>query len=36
VRRQCAEYLAHGEREKIPLCSRCDAYRDRRFDGFED
>ena len=36
VRRQCAEYLAHGEREKIPLCSRCDAYRGRRFDGFED
>lgn len=36
VRRQCAEYLAHGEREKILLCSRCDAYRDRRFDGFED
>jgi len=36
VRRQCAEYLAHGEREKIPLCSRCDAYRDRHFDGFED
>jgi len=36
VRRQCAEYLAHGEREKIPLCSRCDAYRERHFDGFED
>jgi sulfatase maturation enzyme AslB (radical SAM superfamily) len=36
VRRQCAEYLAHGEREKILLCSRCDAYRERHFDGFED
>jgi hypothetical protein len=36
VRRQMAEYLARGEREKIILCSRCDAYRDRHFDGFED
>ena len=36
VRRRFAEYLARGERDRIILCSRCDAYRDRRFDGFED
>ncbi len=31
-----AEYLSRGERDKILLCSRCDAYRDRHFDGFDD
>jgi radical SAM protein with 4Fe4S-binding SPASM domain len=35
-RRRFAEYLARGEREKIELCSRCDAYAGRRFEGFED
>jgi len=35
-RREYAGYLARGEREKIPLCSRCDAYAGRRFEGFED
>jgi hypothetical protein len=36
TRRTYAEYLAKGEREKIALCSRCDAYKDRRFEGFGD
>ena len=36
VRREYAAFLSRGEREKILLCSRCDAYRDRHFDGFED
>ena len=36
TRRRFAEYLANGEREKITLCSRCDAYRDRHFEGFDD
>ena len=36
VRRGYAELLARGERDKITLCSRCDAYRDRHFEGFED
>jgi sulfatase maturation enzyme AslB (radical SAM superfamily) len=36
VRRQYAEYLARGEREKIHLCSHCDAYKDRHFEGFDD
>lgn len=36
VRREYAAILARGEREKIALCSRCDAYRDRRFEGFPD
>lgn len=36
IRRRHAERLSRGEREKIELCSRCDAYRDRHFDGFED
>jgi radical SAM protein with 4Fe4S-binding SPASM domain len=31
-----AEYLARGEREKIELCSKCDAYAGRSFEGFED
>ena len=35
-RRRCAEHLARGERDQILLCSRCDAYRDRHFDGFPD
>jgi hypothetical protein len=35
-RRRCAEHLARGERDKILLCSRCDAYKDRHFDGFGD
>jgi sulfatase maturation enzyme AslB (radical SAM superfamily) len=36
TRRRYAEYLANGERERITLCSRCDAYKDRRFVGFDD
>jgi radical SAM protein with 4Fe4S-binding SPASM domain len=35
-RRRYAEYLARGEREKILLCSRCDAYAGRHFEGFDD
>ena len=31
-----ARYLAKGERDKIELCSRCDAYATRRFEGFDD
>ncbi len=36
TRRKYALYLSRGEREKIELCSRCDAYRDRNFEGFDD
>jgi sulfatase maturation enzyme AslB (radical SAM superfamily) len=36
VRRRHADYLSRGERDKITLCSRCDAYRDRHFEGFDD
>jgi hypothetical protein len=36
VRKRYASLLARGERTKIDLCSRCDAYRDRHFEGFED
>lgn len=36
ARSEFAGFLARGEREKILLCSRCDAYRDRPFEGFED
>lgn len=36
VRRRYADHLSRGERDKINLCSRCDAYRDRRFEGFDD
>lgn len=36
TRSRHAEYLANGEREKITLCSRCDAYKDRHFEGFDD
>jgi len=36
ARRRCASFLSRGERDKILLCSRCDAYRDRHFDGFDD
>lgn len=35
TRRRYASFLALGERPKIELCSRCDAYKDRRFEGFE-
>ena len=35
ARREYAEFLSRGERDRILLCSRCDAYRDRRFDGFD-
>ncbi len=31
-----ADYLSRGEREKIELCSRCDAYAGHSFEGFED
>lgn len=36
TRRLYARYLSRGERENIALCSRCDAYRDRHFEGFGD
>jgi hypothetical protein len=36
TRRRYADFLSRGERDKILLCSRCDAYRDRHFDGFDD
>ena len=36
ARRAYAAHLSRGERNKIPLCSRCDAYKDRRFEGFPD
>ncbi len=36
VRRRYADHLSRGERDKIPLCSRCDAYKDRHFEGFDD
>ncbi|HVO77176.1 MAG TPA: radical SAM protein [Candidatus Bathyarchaeia archaeon] len=36
VRREFAEILSRGERERIALCSRCDAYKDRHFEGFDD
>jgi len=35
TRRRYAAYLARGDRTKIELCSRCDAYKDRHFEGFE-
>ena len=35
VRQRYADYLSRGEREKIHLCSRCDAYKDRQFEGFD-
>lgn len=34
LRRSYAGYLSRGEREKILLCSRCDAYKDRTFESF--
>lgn len=36
VRRRYADHLSRGERDKITLCSRCDAYKDRHFEGFDD
>ncbi len=36
TRRSYAGFLSRGERDRILLCSRCDAYRDRHFDGFAD
>jgi hypothetical protein len=36
TRREYAEFLSRGERAEILLCSRCDAYRERHFDGFDD
>ncbi len=36
TRRRYADFLSRGERDRIILCSRCDAYRDRHFDGFDD
>jgi sulfatase maturation enzyme AslB (radical SAM superfamily) len=36
VRRRYADHLSRGERDKILLCSRCDAYKDRHFEGFDD
>jgi sulfatase maturation enzyme AslB (radical SAM superfamily) len=36
TRRRYADYLSRGEREKILLCSRCDAYKNRHFEGFYD
>jgi hypothetical protein len=36
TRARYADYLSRGEREKILLCSRCDAYKNRHFEGFDD
>lgn len=36
TRNRFAEYLSRGERDKINLCSRCDAYKERHFEGFND
>jgi len=36
LRRRYADHLSRGERDKITLCSRCDAYKDRHFEGFGD
>ncbi len=36
VRTRYAELLSRGERGEIALCSRCDAYKDRHFEGFDD
>lgn len=36
VRSRYADHLSRGERDKITLCSRCDAYKDRHFEGFDD
>lgn len=36
IRLHYADFLSRGEREKIDLCSRCDAYKDRHFEGFDD
>ena len=36
TRTRWAELLARGERDKIELCSRCDAYKDRHFEDFDD
>ena len=36
ARLRYADFLSRGEREKIMLCSRCDAYKDRQFEGFDD
>jgi sulfatase maturation enzyme AslB (radical SAM superfamily) len=35
VRLRYADLLSRGERGEITLCSRCDAYRDRHFEGFD-
>lgn len=36
VRKRYADHLSRGERGEITLCSRCDAYKDRPFEGFDD
>jgi MoaA/NifB/PqqE/SkfB family radical SAM enzyme len=36
TRNRYADHLSRGEREKILLCSRCDAYKNRHFEGFDD
>lgn len=36
TRRKYAEYLSRGERDKILLCSKCDAFQGRHFEGFDD
>ena len=32
----CRTLLDEGRREEINLCSRCDAYKDLEFEGFEE
>lgn len=34
INRQYRSLLAEGRRDEILLCSRCEAYKDRRFEGF--
>jgi hypothetical protein len=34
VNREYRALLARGRRDRILLCSRCEAYKDRQFEGF--
>jgi hypothetical protein len=35
VNREYRGYLAEGRRDRILLCSKCEAYKDRQFEGFD-
>ncbi|MBN1164692.1 MAG: radical SAM protein [Candidatus Krumholzibacteriota bacterium] len=35
IKQRYNDILSRGERDKILLCSKCDAYRDRHFEGFD-